>query len=471
VHGGSLKRLKNTAVDSGQLFADLPLPAAQALDKPYNILVTGIGGTGVITVGALLGMAAHVDGKGCSALDFTGLSQKNGAVMSHVRIAEKPEDLATVRITNGGADLILGCDMVVSAGPTALSRVDRGLTKAFVNADMQPTASFVQNPDIDFEIGAMQTTLRDAIGERNLEIIDATGIAAALMGDSIATNPFMLGFAFQKGAIPLSLEALLRAIEINGAAIEMNKQAFTWGRLAAHDMSRIRSVLQFKSRAGAPTKTIDEQIALRADFLASYQDKAYADRYRTAVDKVRKAENSAAPASTELTEAVAKNLFKLMAYKDEYEVARLYTDGSFAKKVSDKFDGDFKLKFYLAPPIFAKRDKSGRLMKKEFGAWMLGAFGLLAKLKFLRGTSFDPFGRTEERKTERRLVEDYFTMIDQRIAALKPEQIPLLARIARIPETIRGYGHIKEDAIKKAAAEKARLEADLENSKFAAAAE
>jgi indolepyruvate ferredoxin oxidoreductase len=391
--------------------------------------------------------------------------------MSHVRIAAKPEELSAVRITNGGADLILGCDMVVSAGTTALSRVDRGVTKAFVNADLQPTASFVQNPDIDFELGAMETTLRDAIGERNLDIIDATGIASTLMGDSIATNPFMLGFAFQKGAIPLSLEALLRAIEINGAAIEMNKQAFTWGRLAAHDISRVRSVIQFKSRAGASARTLDEQIALRADFLTSYQDKAYADRYRVAVDKVRAAESAAAPASAELTEAVAKNLFKLMAYKDEYEVARLYTDGGFARKLSDKFDGDFKLKFYLAPPIFAKRDKSGHLMKKEFGSWMMGAFGLLARLRFLRGTAFDLFGRTEERKNERRLVEDYFAMIDQRIIALKPEQIPLLVKIARLPEMIRGYGHIKEDNIKKAAAEKARLEADLENSRFAAAAE
>jgi indolepyruvate ferredoxin oxidoreductase len=471
VHGGSLKRLKNAAMDSGQLFADLPLPTPPALDKPYNILVTGIGGTGVITVGALLGMAAHVDGKGCSALDFTGLSQKNGAVMSHVRLAAKAEELTTVRITNGGADLILGCDMVVSAGTTALSRVDRGTTKAFVNADLQPTASFVQNPDIDFELGAMQTALRDAIGERNLDIIDATGIASTLMGDSIATNPFMLGFAFQKGTIPLSLESLLRAIEINGAAVEMNKQAFTWGRLAAHDMSRVRSVIQFKSRAGAPVKSLDEQIALRADFLTDYQDKAYADRYRAAVDKVRKAEAAAAPASTELTEAVAKNLFKLMAYKDEYEVARLYTDGSFGKKLSDKFDGDYKIKFYLAPPIFAKRDKSGRLMKKEFGGWMLGAFGWLAKLKFLRGTSFDPFGRTTERKMERQLVEDYFAMIEQRTASVKPEQIPLLAKLARLPEMIRGYGHIKEDNIKKVAAERARLEAEIENSRFAAAAE
>jgi indolepyruvate ferredoxin oxidoreductase len=472
VHGGTLKRVKTSAVDSGQLFADLPLPAPWALEGPYNILVTGIGGTGVITIGALLGMAAHLDGKGCSALDFTGLAQKNGAVMSHVRIAPTPDDIATVRITSGGADLILGCDIVVTASPTALSRVERGATQAFVNADLQPTASFVQNPDIDFEMNAMQASLREAIGERNLEVIDATGIASTLMGDSIATNAFMLGFAFQKGAIPLSLEAILRAIEINAAAIEMNKQAFTWGRLAAHDMARVRSVIQFRSRASSATKTLDEVIAHRAEFLNSYQDKEYAERYRAAVAKVRKAESAVAPASGELTEAVAKNLFKLMAYKDEYEVARLYTDGSFAKKLAEKFDGDFSLKFHLAPPIFASRDKvTGHLQKKEYGAWMLRAFGWLSRLKFLRGTAFDPFGYSAERKTERRLVEDYLAMIEQRFATPKAEQLPLLTRLARIPETIRGYGHVKDDNIRKAMAEQARLEAELENSRFAAAAE
>jgi indolepyruvate ferredoxin oxidoreductase len=472
VHGGKLKRIETSAVDSGQLFADLPLPAAPELEAPYNILVTGIGGTGVITIGALLGMAAHLDGRGCSALDFTGLAQKNGAVMSHVRIAPQPEDIASVRIASGGADLILGCDIVVAASETALNRVDRGVTRAFVNADLQPTASFVQNPDLDFEMSAIQATLREAIGERNLDILDATGIASTLMGDSIATNSFMLGYAFQKGTIPLSLEALLRAIEINGAAIEMNKQAFTWGRLAAHDISRVRSVLQFRARAASPTRTLDETIAYRAKFLSEYQDQAYADRYLAAVDKVRKAEAAAVPAPNELTEAVAKNLFKLMAYKDEYEVARLYTDGSFTKKLSDKFDGGFRLKFYLAPPVFARRDKAtGHLQKKEFGGWMIHAFRLLAKLKSLRGTAYDPFGRSAERKAERKLIEDYLAMIEQRTAALKPEQIPLLVRLARLPETIRGYGHIKDENIGKATAEKARLEADLENSRFAAAAE
>jgi len=472
VHGGTLKRVKTSAVDSGQLFADLPLPPARALDAPYSILVTGIGGTGVITIGALLGMAAHLDGKGCSALDFTGLAQKNGAVMSHVRIAPRPDDIATVRIGNGGADLILGCDIVVSTSPTALSRIERGVTRAFVNADLQPTASFVQNPDIDFQMGAMQTSLRDAVGERNLEIIDATGVASALMGDSIATNAFMLGLAFQKGTIPLSLEAILRAIEINGAAIDMNKQAFTWGRLAAHDLARVRSVLRFRSRTAIPAKALDEIITTRARFLEEYQDAAYAQRYVAVVDKVRTAEAGIAPASSELSEAVARNLFKLMAYKDEYEVARLYTDGSFAERLAEKFEGDFSLKFHLAPPIFARRDKAtGRLQKREYGAWMIHAFRWLVRLKFLRGTAFDPFGYTAERRIERKLIADYLATIEQHLAAPRPEQLPLLIRLARLPEMIRGYGHVKDESIAKALAGKARLEAELENSRFEAAAE
>ena len=472
VHGGSLKRAESSTIDSGQLFADLPLPTRRELETPYNILVTGIGGTGVITIGALLGMAAHLDGRGCSALDFTGLAQKNGAVMSHVRIAPTPEDIATVRIASGGADLVLGCDMVVSASTTALSRVERGVTTAIVNADLQPTASFVINPDIDFEMKEMQSALRDAVGDNNLDIIDATGIASALMGDSIATNAFMLGLAFQKGAIPLSLEAILRAIEINGAAIEMNKQAFSWGRLAAHDLSRVRSVLQFRSRATTSTRTLDESISYRAQFLTDYQNQAYADRYLATVAKVRAAEDKVTPGSSELTEAVAKNLFKLMAYKDEYEVARLYTDGSFTKKLGDKFEGDISIKFHLAAPLLARRDKvTGHLQKQEVGDWIIPVFRLLARLKFLRGTALDAFGYTAERKAERALIADYQAMIDRHVAALKGSQIPALVKLARLPETIRGYGHIKQASIDKALAEKKRLETDLDNSRFAVAAE
>ncbi|TWB87824.1 indolepyruvate ferredoxin oxidoreductase [Bradyrhizobium macuxiense] len=470
VHGASLKRIKPSVIDSGQAFSDLPLPPARQLGSPYNILVAGIGGTGIITIGALLGMAAHLEGRGCSVLDFTGLSQKNGAVMSHVRIAPKSDDISAVRISTGGADVILGCDMVVAASPIALSCAARDATRAIVNANLQPTAGFLQNPDLDFEKGGMEATLRRAIDENSLDIVDATGIAAKLAGDSIAANPFMLGFAFQKGAIPLSLEALLRAVEINGTSIEMNKLAFSWGRLAAHDMSRVRSLLQFDGNAGTPTKPLDQVIATRSEFLTDYQDKAYAERYLATVAKVRNAETSARPTSTELTEAVAKNLFKLMAYKDEYEVARLYSDGSFASKLSDRFEGDFTLRFNLAPPIFARRDKAtGQLRKQEFGGWMIHAFRLLAKLKFLRGTTLDPFGWTDERKAERRLIEDYLAMIDKWTVGLNATRLPLLTRLARMPETIRGFGHIKEANIKRVIAEGRRLEAALESGGLAAA--
>src|ERR1700722_4536429 len=422
VHGGALKKAETSSADSGQLLADLPLPETRDLDAPYNILVTGIGGTGVITIGALLGMAAHLDGRGCSALDFTGLSQKNGAVMSHVRIARTPEEIATVRIASGGADLILGCDIVVSASAAALSRAERGVTQAIVNADLQPTASFVMNPDIDFEMNAMQGALREAISEKKLDIIDATGIATALLGDSIATNAFMLGFAFQKGLIPLSLEAICKAIKLNGAAVEMNTRAFSWGRLAAADMPRVREAARFRARPERPVKTLDEVIAYRSAFLGEYQNSAYAARYLQLVAAVRKAESAALPGSTELTEAVAKNLFKLMAYKDEYEVARLYADSAFAEKLRQRFDGDFRLSFHLAPPLLARRDPStGRLQKREYGAWMMPAFRLLARLKFLRGTAFDPFGYTSDRKAERQLIADYEAAIPRHITGLRAD--------------------------------------------------
>ncbi len=346
------------------------------------------------------------------------------------------------------------------------------MTQAIVNADLQPTASFVMNPDIDFEMNAMQGALREAIGERKLDIIDATGIASALMGDSIATNAFMLGFAFQKGAIPLSLEAILRAIEINGAAVEMNKQAFSWGRLAAYDLARVRSVTQFRARASAPARSLDDAIAHRAAFLVAYQNKSYADRYLAMVSAARKAEAAAAPESSELTEAVAKNLFKLMAYKDEYEVARLYTDGSFADKLKTQFDGDVQIKFHLAPPLFARRDKiTGRPRKSEYGGWTMHLFRLLARFKFLRGSAFDPFGYAAERKAERRLIAEYEGMLGQRMAALQSRDLPTLVKLARIPEVIRGYGYIKDESIQKAAQQRERLLADLHNNRFAAAAE
>jgi indolepyruvate ferredoxin oxidoreductase len=392
--------------------------------------------------------------------------------MSHVRIAARPEDIAAVRVAAGGADLLLGCDMVVSASPAGLSRADYMKTRAIINADLQPTASFVINPDIDFEVGAMQRAIRDAVGDEHFDIVDATGIATALLGDSIATNAFMLGFAFQKGLIPLSLEAICKAIELNGAAVEMNARAFSWGRLAAADMPRVREAARFRARPERSVKTLDEVIAYRSAFLGEYQDSAYAARYLQLIAAVRKAESAALPGSTELTEAVAKNLFKLMAYKDEYEVARLYADGAFAEKLRERFDGDFRLSFHLAPPLLARRDPlTGHLQKREYGAWMMPAFRLLARLKFLRGTAFDPFGYTSDRKAERRLIADYETAITRYIAGLRADRIAALARLARLPEMIRGYGHIKEDAIRTFTAERSRAEADIENGSFAVAAE
>jgi indolepyruvate ferredoxin oxidoreductase len=460
VHGGKLRKADRTAADPSALFADLPLPATPALDGAYNILVTGIGGTGVITIGALLGMAAHVDGKACSTLDFTGLSQKNGAVMSHVRIAPEADDLATVRIAPGGANLILGCDIVVATSIPALSRAERGVTRAIVNADLLPTASFVINPDIDFEAGTMRESLNEAVSAPDLDILDATGLATALMGDSIATNAFMLGFAFQRSAIPLSLDAIMKAIDLNGAAIEMNRLAFSWGRLAAHDLQRVVSAARFKSSGAAPARrTLDESIAFRAKFLTEYQNEAYSKHYLAEVERVRAAEAKGSPGSHDLTEAFAKGLFKLMAYKDEYEVARLYSDGEFAKALKEQFDGDLGVKVSLAPPLLASRDKvTGRLRKREFGSWIFGAFELLTRFKFLRGTAFDPFGYTAERRMERALPGEYSAMILRHLDKAKPHDWPRLVALAKSAELVRGYGHVKEASVAKFRGECARLE-------------
>jgi indolepyruvate ferredoxin oxidoreductase len=481
IHGGSVRKAarKQVAAVAADPFASLPLPAPAALAEPYGILITGIGGTGVITVGALLGMAAHLEGKGCTVLDFTGLAQKNGAVMSHVRIAPLPEDIHAVRIAAGGARLVLGCDMVVAASPTALSRMENGVTRAVINSALTPTASFVLNGDIDFEVAGMQRTLRDAIGrdaigrdaigrdaigreaggKDGIDFVDGTGLATALMGDSIATNLFMLGYAVQKGLVPLGLAAIERAIELNGVAVENSKRTFNWGRLAAHDRAAVeaqaRPVMREEPKQ---TQSLAELVARRAAFLTSYQDEAYAERYRMAVARVEKAERDKAKGRTGLAETFAKSLFKLMAYKDEYEVARLYTDGDFLKKLHAQFEGDFKLEFNLAPPLFAKRDPAtGELQKRPYGAWTFQAFKLLAKLKGLRGTAFDIFGHSEERKTERRLIGEYEATMASVIAALDAGNHALSVQIAALPEQIRGFGHVKEKNLAQVKAREANL--------------
>lgn len=461
VHGGTPAKARGPQLKLVEKdpFESLPMPTLRPLNEAYGILVTGIGGTGVITLGALIGMAAHLEGRGCTVLDFTGLAQKNGAVMSHIRLAPNPEDLHAVRIAAGGANLVLGCDMVVAAAPAALSRIEPGITKAVINGYMQPVAAFVLNGDMDLGAESMMKSIRDAAGEDATTFIDGTGLATAIFGDSIATNLFMLGYAWQKGLVPLSLEALNRAIELNGVAVETSKRTFAWGRLAAHDLRAVQAAAKPTLRVEKTVaRTLKEIVDKRIELLTAYQDKAYADRYRRFVERVSVIEKERARGRSGLAEAVAKSLYKLMAYKDEYEVARLYTDGEFLRKLRAQFEGNYTLSFHLAPPLFADRDPAtGELKKREYGAWMLTAFRFLAGLKRLRGTALDVFGYSDERKMERRLIADYEATIDSVLATLQQDNHAMAVQIAAIPETMRGFGHVKERNVKAAKEREASL--------------
>ena len=473
IKGGGLRKRKGTG--NKELLANLPEPQFRSnLDQPWNILITGVGGTGVVTIGALLGMAAHLEHKGASVLDQTGLAQKGGAVTTHVRVAKTPADIHAVRIAAGEADLVLGCDMVVVNDYWALSKIRADRTEVVINDYQAMPGPFTRMPDMQFPAAGIIEAIRTALGGREPLQVAATDIATALMGDAIATNLFMLGVAWQRGLVPVSFEALMRAVELNGAAIEMNKTAFAWGRLAAINP---QAVLEAAGLAEAPatdvialpldderlSTSLDEMIERRVKFLTDYQDKAYAGRYVALVDKVRQAEARKAPGSTRLTEAVARYYFKLMAYKDEYEVARLYTSGEFKRRIEQQFEGDYKIHFNLAPPLFAKRDADGHLVKKEFGPWMFTAFKLLAKMKGLRGTAFDLFGKTEERRMERQLITDYARQVDALLERLDGDNVGLATEIASVPEHIRGYGHVKEAHFAKAKAREAELLARWHN--------
>ena len=446
VRGGTLRRGRSTQAQA--IDVDLAEPPILALERPYDILIAGVGGTGVITIGALLAMAAHLEGKGCTTLDFTGLSQKNGAVLSHVRIAPRPEDIAAVRIAPGAADLLLGCDLVVSASGASLSRLQAGSSRALVNAHVLPTASFVIDPDIDLEGAALRRAISAAVGEDRLSVLDATTIARRLAGDAIGANAFLLGFAFQKGLVPLTEASLMRAIELNGAAVALNKAAFAWGRVAVADPARVEAAMAGDDRATAREKTLDEAIDYRADYLTLYQNRAYANHYLASVRSVRAAEEAASSGSTILTGAVARSLFKLMAYKDEYEVARLHSDAGFAREIAETFEGDYRVNYNLAPPLFARRDPAtGLPRKREFGPWMGKALAALARFKFLRGTALDPFGHTEHRERERRLLEDFETAMLESCRSLTADDLPELARRAALPQDVRGYGPIKDKSM------------------------
>ncbi|MFS8373412.1 indolepyruvate ferredoxin oxidoreductase family protein [Xanthomonas campestris] len=524
VHGGAPRKGKKR--DASALLDALPeAPQRTTLEQPWNILITGVGGTGVVTIGALLGMAGHLEGKGATVLDQTGLAQKGGAVTTHIRIARQPADIHAVRIAAGEADLVLGCDMVVVNDYWALSKVRDGRTQVVLNTYEAMPGSFTTQPDLQFPAAEIIAGVRTALGGQEPLLLDATQLATALLGDAIASNLFVLGYAWQHGLVPLSHAALMRAIELNGAAVAMNQQAFAWGRLAAVDLPAVQRAAglapaldtaahahvaahahaatppsrgpgswedhdmsgQSAPRALAQTdadtlhadgdapmhplddeqlaQSLDEAIARRVHFLTDYQDAAYAQQYRALVERVRTHEAQRAPGSTALSAAVARYAFKLMAYKDEYEVARLYTRGDFQRRVQQQFEGDYQLRFHLAPPLFAKKDANGQPIKREYGPWMFSAFKLLARLKFLRGGKLDVFGYTAERRGERQLIADYLATVNTLLQRLDNDNVGLAAQIASIPEHIRGYGHVKDAHLREAKAREAALLAQWRNPK------
>ncbi|MGF6596589.1 indolepyruvate ferredoxin oxidoreductase [Paraburkholderia sp. GAS448] len=462
VEGGQLRKPKVSGV-AGDAMPPVPEPEIPTLAKPYGVLVTGVGGTGVVTIGALLGMAAHLESKGVTVLDVTGLAQKGGAVMSHVQIANHPADIHATRIAMGEASLVIGCDAIVTAGDECMSRMQAGRTRVVLNSAPTPTAEFIKNPNWRFPGLSSEADVRAAAGNDGVDTVDANHFAVALLGDAIYTNPFVLGYAWQRGWLPLTHESLMRAIELNAVQVEKNRSAFEWGRRAAHDLAAVRKLAQSAAQGDTPEsaaggkiislhtpKALDTLIDKRAAYLTAYHNNAYAARYRKLVADVRAAETAldVGDGQMPLTEAVAKNLHKLMAYKDEYEVARLYADPAFIEKLKANFEGDWKLKLYLAPPAFSKKDAHGHLVKKQYGPWVFKAMHVLAKLKFLRGTALDPFGKTEERRTERELIGEYEALVRELISGLTAGKRALAVELASLPDGIRGYGHVKENNLK-----------------------
>ena len=447
VEGGRLRKGSAIAADESA-FRTLPDPVIPDTARPFNILITGVGGTGVVTLGALLGMAAHLDGKGVSVLDMTGMAQKYGAVFSHLRIADRPEDLHAARIATGEAHAIIGGDLVVTAGSEALSKTLAGKTRAVVNVAETPTADFTRNPNWQFPLQQMQTQIEDACGDGNVLFLDTQKLATQLMGDALYGNLFLLGLAWQNGLVPLSHAAIDRSVELNGAAVEQNRKAFLWGRRAAHDLEAVRRFAEPATSSPAQrfSRDLDVMLKRRSETLTAYQDAAYAQRYTALVDRVRTAERKLQ--FDKLGEAVAQNYFKLLAIKDEYEVARLYSDPAFMQQVHKNFDGDFKLRFHLAPPLLSQPDPiTGQVTKRSFGPWMMRVFHWLATLKGLRGTMLDVFGRSAERRMERQLITDYEGDVELILKHLDSESLDSAIELARLPEQIRGFGHVKAASV------------------------
>jgi len=447
VENAEVKR-KDASEFPYDLYDKLEEPVTSLGGRTHNLLVTGIGGTGVVTVGAVLGMAAHLEGKGASILDSIGLAQKNGSVLSHIRIAPSPEHLHAARVPLASADAVIGCDIVTAVGKEAMNTLRRNHTRAVINDHIAPTANFVLDPDIDFDPAGLTQRISRSLGTGTVETIDGFKFALALMGDAIAQNLFMLGFAYQKGLVPVSRIAIERAIELNGVAIKMNKMAFAWGRLAAHSPDVVAHYAGIGSDK-VPELTLDQEIERRMEFLINYQNKAYADKYRAFIGEVQHAEGRAVPGETRLSRAVVHGLFRLMAYKDEYEVARLYTDPAYMKKLKDTFKDGFSLKFHMAPPLISKTHPvTGERVKRTFGSYMMTGFKVLSKMKVLRGTPFDLFGLQDERKMERALIEEYRATLRDLLKGLTPANYDIAVQIAMLPQKMRGYGHVKQKNVR-----------------------
>jgi indolepyruvate ferredoxin oxidoreductase len=425
--------------------AALETPDIPAPGGGYDLLVTGVGGTGVITVGALITMAAHLEGKGASVLDFTGFAQKFGPVLSYVRLADSPAALNQVRIDAARADALIGCDLVVSSSPKASGTYRPGHTRAVVNTAEMSTADFVRFRDADLKARERVEAIGRAVGE--LSSVAANALAERLLGNTIYANVLMLGFAWQKGLVPVSIEAIQRAIELNGVEIENNKGAFGWGRIAAADAAYI-DALAGQDAAGSASESLDSVISRRSGFLVEYQNQALSDRYLELVERVRSRERAVAPdEALPFTDAVARSYFKTLAYKDEYEVARLHVDTGFLARIRKEFGASARVKFHLAPPILNRAtDARGRPAKREFGAWMIAVFRVLAAMRRLRGTKFDLFGMTAERRLERQLIAEFERTVDLLLPSLAAENIGQATAIIRLYMEIRGYGPVKEQA-------------------------
>ncbi|MGA2291186.1 indolepyruvate ferredoxin oxidoreductase family protein [Bradyrhizobium sp.] len=457
VEGASRRKKQGADLDLLARARALAEPERVELKAPFNLLVTGVGGTGVITVGALIAMAAHLEGKGASVLDFTGFAQKFGPVLSFIRLAADPSQIHQVRIDRGAADALIGCDIVVSSSAKAASTYRLGMG-AVVNTAEMPTGDIVRHPDASLDAPLRAESIARVIGPGHVTSLDANQLSDRVFGDTVFANVIMLGAAWQRGLVPVSSDALMRAIELNGVAVEQNQRAFACGRLAVADQNFALSL----QGPAPPEESLDQIVARRADFLTAYQDAEYAARYRQFVTGVGVGEQARVPQSQAFTIAVARALFKLMAYKDEYEVARLHTETGLQEKLRQEFEGDFKIKYHLAPPILpAGRDARGRPLKRSFGPWIEPAFRVLARLKSLRGTRLDIFGYAHERRMERALIPWYQALVTELMPHLRADTIPRLVEIAALPMEIRGYGPVKNAAVEKVQAKAGNLRAAM----------